>query len=272
MADRKKERLLRDAPIRPFRGALIDVDGTLLSGDHAIPGAAEALDSLRARHIPFRITTNTTRRPRSAIAAALGRAGIRVEPGEIVIPASLARRLILDSGRPRAALLIPEESKADLDGVVEVRAAPDWVVVGDLGPGFTFERLNEAFLWLGGGAAAGAGLIALHKNRFWHAGGEGMVLDAGPFVAALEYATGVVAEVVGKPSPAFFELALRELGLAGPDVICVGDSLENDCIGAARAGCRTILVRTGLFSEEALARAEVVPEAVVDSIARLTGA
>jgi ribonucleotide monophosphatase NagD (HAD superfamily) len=96
-----------------------------------------------------------------------------------------------------------------------------------------------------------------------------MVLDAGPFVAALEYATGVTAEVVGKPSPAFFELACAELGLPASQVVCVGDSLENDCLGARQAGCRTILVRTGIFTQETLARSAVQPDLVIDSIAEL---
>jgi HAD superfamily hydrolase (TIGR01458 family) len=253
-------------------GALIDVDGTLLNGDVAIPGAAETLRMLRARGVALRLTTNTTRRPRAAIAEALGRAGIEATADEIVIPASLARRRILDSGSPRAALLIPEASKIDLAGVEQVTSSPDWVVVGDLGRGFTFDRLTEAFRWLGGGSGRGAGLIALHKNRYWHAGEDGFVLDAGPFVAALEYAAGVTAEVVGKPAPAFFELALRELGVPVSRVLCVGDSLENDCIGARRVGCRTVLVRTGVFTREALSRSEIRPDFVIESIADLAHA
>ncbi len=246
-------------------GALLDVDGTLLNGDEAIPGAARALDEMRARGVAFRLTTNTTRRPRSAIAATLRKAGVEVDPSEIVLPASLARRRILDSGRLTAGLLIPEASKEDLDGVVEVGSRPDWVVVGDLGRGFTFERLNQAFDWL----RSGARLIALQKNRYWHAGAEGIILDAGPFVAALEYAAGVTAQVVGKPSAAFFELALQELGLPSGHVVCVGDSIENDCVGAAQAGCRTVLVRTGVFNEESLARCAVQPDRVIGSIADL---
>lgn len=255
--------------IPSVRGVLIDIDGTLLSGDVAIPGAAEALRHLRARGIPFRLATNTTRRPRASIAAVLGREGIEVAPDEIVIPSSLACFRIVESGRRRAALLIPESAKIDLPGVEEVDTSPDWVVVGDLGPRFTFDLLNQAFRWLGSGSPAGVRLLALHKNRFWQAGADGVVLDAGPFVTALEYASGVEAEVVGKPSPAFFELALADLALAAGDVLCIGDSLPNDCLGARQAGCRTALVRTGIFDEEALTRAPERPDFVLDSIAEL---
>lgn len=262
--------------ISGIRGVLIDVDGTLLAGDAAIPGAADALRHLRSRGMPFRLATNTTRRPRAAIAAVLQRAGIDVAPEEIVIPSSLACLRIVRSGLRRAALLIPETAKVDLPGVEEVDTSPDWVVVGDLGRGFTFDLLNRAFSWLGSGTPGQTRLLALHKNRYWHAGDEGLVLDAGPFVAALEYATGVEAEIVGKPSPAFFELALADLGIGelsmrAADVLCVGDSLPNDCLGAAAIGCRTALVKTGIFDSDALAQAPAKPDYVLESIAQLPG-
>lgn len=247
------------------RGALIDVDGTLLDGDHAIPGASGALEHLRDLGIPFRLTTNTTRRPRSAIAASLRAVGIETATAEIVIPASLACQRIVTSGRRRAGLLLPEATREDFDGVTVVEDRPDWVVVGDLGREFTFERLNTAFRWI----QDGAGLIALHKNRYWHAGERGRVLDAGPFVTALEFATGREAVVVGKPSPAFFALALADLGIPAREAVCIGDSLENDCQGAAAAGCRTALVRTGLFDEAALGASSVRPDWVLESIADL---
>ncbi|HKY33525.1 MAG TPA: TIGR01458 family HAD-type hydrolase [Candidatus Polarisedimenticolia bacterium] len=246
-------------------GALIDIDGTLLDGDAAIPGAAGAVKRLRDLRIPFRFSTNTTRRPRRVIAEVLTAAGIAARTEEIVSPASLARRRILDSGSSCAMLLIPDAAREDFEGVAEDRAASAWVVVGDLGRDFTFDRLDQAFHRL----REGARLLALHKNRSWRPGPGRLTLDAGPFVAALEYAAQVEAEVVGKPSRAFFELALQELGLPAGSVVSVGDSLPNDVEGAARAGCRTALVRTGVFDPGELERSAFRPTAVLDSIADL---
>lgn len=251
---------------KEVRGLLLDVDGTLLDGEKAISGAPEALARLRARGLAIRLTTNTTRRPRSATAAALRSVGFDVKTEEVVIPASLARRRIVDSGRKRAALFLPPHTIEDFEGVTIDAPDPDWVVMGDLGAGFTFETMNRAFHLVRGGAA----LLALHKNRFWHAGPPGIVLDAGPFVAALEYATGVTAELVGKPSRAFFDLALREIGLPADQVMVVGDDLEADIGGGSSAGCRTALVRTGKFTEAALAHAAVRPGAIFDTIASLS--
>jgi HAD superfamily hydrolase (TIGR01458 family) len=247
-------------------GALLDVDGTLIDGDQAVPGAAEALERLRRAGIPFRLTTNTTRRPRREVAAVLLRAGLRTSEREIIAPSILARRRILESGRPRAALLVPPACRIDFEGIVEDQERPDWVVVGDLGNEFTWERLNRAFSWI----RAGAELLALHKNRSWHAGRElGLVLDAGPFVAALEYASGKVAQVVGKPSPEFFRLALEELGVPPSRVLVVGDDPENDCGGGQRVGCRGAVVRTGKFDAAALVRQAIAPDLILDSVAAL---
>ncbi|HYS78762.1 MAG TPA: HAD-IIA family hydrolase [Candidatus Dormibacteraeota bacterium] len=246
------------------RGVLFDVDGTLLDKDRPIPGAAEVVDRLRARGIPFRIGTNTTRRPRSAIAAILRRGGIRVEDGEVIAPAVLARRRILHSGRIRAELLVPSASREDFAGVEE-GDRPDWVVVGDLGRDFTFERLNRALRYL----RSGAGLIALHKNRIWDNGVDGIVLDAGPFVTALEFATGVEAEVVGKPARAFFELALGELGLPAGETLVVGNDIDADGRGGAAAGCKTALVLTGGTTRADLEGSGFRPDRVYASVADL---
>ena len=255
--------------IEGMRGALLDIDGTLLSDDRPIPGAAAALERLRARGVAFRLVTNTTRRPRAETAAVLRRGGFRVEDREVLAPAVLARRRILGSGRTRTALLVPPECRPDFEGIEEDAGRPDWVVVGDLGSGFTWERLNQAYRWMRDGAA----LIALHKNRVWRPGpAEPFVLDAGPFVVALEYAAGVEAELVGKPARRFFELALEDLGLSAADVLVVGDDLEADCEGGAAAGCRTALVLTGKTTRGDLDRTEG-PRAdlVLESLAELPG-
>jgi phospholysine phosphohistidine inorganic pyrophosphate phosphatase len=249
-----------------YGGVLFDVDGTLLSNDAPIPGAAQAIERLRARGVPFRIGTNTTRRPRSAVAGVLGRGGIRVSIDDVLNPAVLARRRILESGRTKAALLVPPGAREDFAGVTDDEMRPDWVVLGDLGRGFTFEVLNRAYHWLAGGAR----LIALHKNRAWDNGVDGVVLDAGPYVAALEYAAGVEAELVGKPSRRFFELAVAEIGLPSGEVLVVGDDLEADCRGGAAAGCLTALVLTGGTTRAALEASGFTPDRVCLSVAEIT--
>jgi len=183
----------------------------------------------------------------------------------VLAPCVLARRRILESGRTRTAFLLPREAREDFAGVVEDESRPDWLVVGDIGYEFTWERLNRAYHWIHGGAR----LLALHKNRVWDNGRDGVVLDAGPFVEALEYAGGVEAELVGKPARPFFDLALADLGLKAAEAMVVGDDLEADCRGGAMAGCRTALVLTGKAQSADVEHADVKPDLVLGSVAEI---
>jgi HAD superfamily hydrolase (TIGR01458 family) len=245
---------------------LLDLSGVVYVQDEAVPGAAEALARLREAGVPIRLVTNTTMRPRRAILERLDRLGIEADPSELLTPATLARRRCQEAGYDSVALVVLDDLREDLEGLDESGDPVDAVIVGDLGDRWDYAVLNRAFRRLEGGAQ----LIALQKNRYWETA-EGLSLDAGPFVAALEYATGREAEVVGKPSPAFFELALSDLGVAASAAAMVGDDVEADAGGALEAGIRAVLVRTGKYREEDVRASGIEPNATVDSIADVPG-
>jgi HAD superfamily hydrolase (TIGR01458 family) len=252
------------APDRLLRATavLLDLDGVLYVEDEPIAGAVEAVAALRERGLRLRFVTNTTSRPRRDILARLERLGMPVPERELVTPARLAVEHCLAAARRRALLLMRDDVKADLAGLQEVREGADVVVVGDLGEDFGYRVLNQAFREL----LAGAELVALQKNRYWRTP-EGLSLDVGPFVAALEYATGCDAVVVGKPAPAFFATVLAGLGERPANAVMVGDDVESDVGGALRAGLAGVLVRTGKYRPEAVSASGVEPTATVDSIA-----
>jgi phospholysine phosphohistidine inorganic pyrophosphate phosphatase len=137
----------------------------------------------------------------------------------------------------------------------------DAVILGDLGAGFTPEVLNRAFRMI----MAGAELVALQHNRYWRRK-DGLALDVGAYAAALEYATGRDAVVVGKPAEAFFLAALADMGLER--AVMVGDDVEADVGGAMAAGLPGVLVRTGKHRHDELV-SRVTPTAIIDSIAHL---
>jgi HAD superfamily hydrolase (TIGR01458 family) len=140
----------------------------------------------------------------------------------------------------------------------------DYVVLGDAGDNVTYGNMNTAFRCL----MNGADLIALENDRYWMAP-DGLSLSAGPFVQALEFASGKKATVVGKPSKTFFELALRDLGVRPNEVAMIGDDIFTDIGGACSMGMQGILVRTGKYQKEAEENAGVKPDYVIDSIGRL---
>jgi phospholysine phosphohistidine inorganic pyrophosphate phosphatase len=183
--------------------------------------------------------------------------GFEVEEAEIFTPARAAAGLIGDKS---CFPLVDESLLEDLGGVTLAEDRPDYVLVGDLGEGFTYDRLNAAFRRLMNGAE----LIALQKSRYWRTE-AGLSLDAGPFVAALEYASGKSATVVGKPEKGFFRLALEDLGLGPHEVAMVGDDAEADVTGAQAAGLRGILVKTGKYRPGE----EGDPDLILESLADL---
>jgi HAD superfamily hydrolase (TIGR01458 family) len=241
-----------------IRGLLLDLDGTLYVGREAVEGAREAVGSLGASGFVVRYVTNTTRKPRGWVCERLLSMGFEVDEAEIFTPARAAVRRI---GGGSCFALVDDSLMEDLAGVDFTDDHPDFVLVGDLGEGFTYERLNPAFRHL----MQGAELLALQKNRFWQTD-LGLSLDAGPFVAALEYASGKKASVVGKPELDFFRLALEDLGLGAHEVAMVGDDAEADVLGARRAGLVSIQVRTGKWQADSGAA-----DLVVDSVADLPG-
>jgi phospholysine phosphohistidine inorganic pyrophosphate phosphatase len=250
-------------------GYLLDLEGTLYTAGAVIPGAVEALARLRARQVPFRLVTNTTSRSRRMLVEGLARYGFAVAADELVTATLAGVELLRAGGYARVAPFVPAGALEDMAGLAlaggtsgHPRAAADAVVLGDLGERWTFALLQEAFEQL----TAGAALIALSRDRYFRQESR-LTLDAGPFVAALEYAAGVAATVAGKPSAAFFEAAVRSLGVRPDQVAMVGDDLLSDVDGAQRAGLQGWLVRTGKFREEELRDGAITPDRILSSVA-----
>jgi HAD superfamily hydrolase (TIGR01458 family) len=105
----------------------------------------------------------------------------------------------------------------------------------------------------------GAKLIAIHKNRFWQTE-YGLQMDIGGFVDALEYASGVNAMIIGKPSPDFFQVALDEMGLKSTEVAIIGDDIDVDVGGGQQVGLKGILVKTGKYRQSYADTSAIKPD------------
>jgi HAD superfamily hydrolase (TIGR01458 family) len=245
---------------------LLDVDGVLHVSGEPIPGAREAIRELRDAGHRLRFVTNNTTRARAQLAEELRSIGFELGEDEIETT-PLAAAKLLAGGRVLA--LTMSAVRPDLAARVELVEGPDAdaVLLGGADESeetarvFAWPNLNAAFAALRDGAR----LVCLHRNRWWQTA-NGPLLDAGAFVAGLEYAAGVEAEVVGKPSRAYFEAALAELGARPAEAVMVGDDVESDVGGAKAIGMRGVLVRTGKFTPEALEQADPKPDAVLDSL------
>jgi HAD superfamily hydrolase (TIGR01458 family) len=275
------------------RALLLDMDGVLVMRGELIPGATAALASLDARGIPYLLATNTSLVSRTTLARELARVGVNVAPDRIVSAASTAAAHVRRRfGQEPLYVMVAPDARAEFEGLTllshDEAAAPGAraaaVVVGDAAEDFTRRNLQSAFTLIRGGAR----FVAMHKNRWWLTP-AGATLDAGAYVAGLEYVTQRRALVAGKPSRTFFAEGVRLLEqLAGGhgghaqhlspgEVAMVGDDLWNDVLGAQRAGLRGVFVRSGKHGDAELARVASErggrePDAVAPSIAEVVAA
>jgi HAD superfamily hydrolase (TIGR01458 family) len=223
-----------------IKGLLIDLEGVVCVGDEPLPGSLEAIRRIRQMRIPFKFITNTTRRSRRRIVSDLVRLGLDVAMEDVFTPAALTRDL-LERQNLAPFLIIHPDLREDFEGLKT--DGGEAVVIGDAGAFFTFDLLNQAYRKILNGAA----FLALAKNRnFVDRDGE-LSLDTGAFVAALEYASGNAATVLGKPAPAFFKAAVESIGCPAENVVMIGDDAEADVGGAMAAGLEGILVQTGKY-------------------------
>lgn len=221
------------------KGVLLDIAGVIWDGDTLIPGSLEAVAELRAANVPFRLVTNTTRRPKRTLIEQLQESGFAMTAGYVFTGTEAVVAYLRTHNLTPYLLVHPalEGEFADLVG-----ETPNAVVVGDAADRFTYGRLNAAFRLL----LAGAPLLAIATNRYFK-DLDGLSLDSGPFIAALEYAAHVEAKVFGKPAPAFFAAVLADLGTAPEETVMIGDDVEADVNGALAVGLQAILVRTGKY-------------------------
>jgi len=249
-----------------IRGFLIDLDGVIYTGNKPVKGADAALRLIEETGYQYRIVSNSTRSSRRSIAGKLQQMGLDIPESKIFTPAIAATEFLKASGSPCFRLLVTGTVTEDFLQVKESenRGQVDFLILGDAGNVFTYDSLNRAFREL----MEGAELIALENDRYWMAS-DGLSLAAGPFVTALEFATGKKATLMGKPSKTFFELALKDIGIGADQSVMIGDDIYSDIGGAQRAGIRGVLVRTGKYRDENFGGTQIRPDMTIDSIAEI---
>jgi HAD superfamily hydrolase (TIGR01458 family) len=244
-----------------IRAVLLDLAGVVYQGAQPLPGAVDAVADLRHAGMRLRFLTNTTRMPRRALLRRLNDMGIRIADDELFTPAQAARTW-LAARKLSPHLLIHPDLAEDFAGLAGSEG--EAVVVGDAAQGFTYAALNQAFRKL----LAGAEFLALARNRSFKDEDGELSLDAGAFVAALEYASRREAVLLGKPARGFFQGALASSGYDDKEAVMVGDDAEADVAGALAAGIGSaLLVRTGKYRAGDERKVEPPPSDTVEDLA-----
>lgn len=248
-----------------IKAILLDLDGVLYIGDQPLPDAAWTVNHLNDAGFTLAGITNTTTQSRHTLAEKLAKMEIPLTEDQIHTPAALTVARI---GNKSARLFVREALQEDFSSIREDESHPDFVVMGDIGgEGYPPETLRQIFQHIMNGAQ----LLALHKNRFWQKP-DGLHLDLGTFVTAIEYATGRKAEILGKPSADFFHAICRQIGTEPAQTLMVGDDIESDIGGAKDAGLKTALVKTGKYREGFVKQTGIKADLVLPSIADLPDA
>ena len=233
-------------PLR-CRGAVFDLDGCVWNGRALAAGARELITDLRRHGCGVAFLTNNSRATAAGIQATLAELGIETSAEAVLTPLEIIGDVIRERHGPARVLVIgaPELERAIAQAGHEVLSVSRYreATVVTVGNDFdlTYERLTAAARAVAGGAAF---VTPNLDPRLPLEDGE-FLPGCGAIAEAVAVAARRRPEVIGKPEPPLFHLALRRLRLDASDAVMVGDSEEADIAGAARVGMRTVLYAPG---------------------------
>lgn len=234
-----------------YDALLLDLDGTVWAGDTAIPNAVEAVSAAKEKGLAAAFVTNNASKAPADVAAKLSGMGLATEPSAVMTSAQAAVLLAAQYAHPgEKILVVGAPSFVELvraAGFEPVFSADDMpvAVVHGHSPDNGWKQLSEAALAIRQGARYIASNLdtTLPMDR-------GFMVGNGSMVAAVTSATGVVPQAAGKPEPAMFDLAAKNLGAKRP--LVVGDRLDTDIAGGVAAKMDVLHVLTGVSGPLAL--------------------
>ncbi len=247
-----------------IKAVIFDLDGTIYVGNTIIPGAAAKVGELRKRGVKVLFFTNAGTRSRKGFSMKLSAMGIGAEPGQIYCGSYLLAMYVSEKHRGKKMFIVGERGlleECEEMGVPLTEGKADIVAVG-LDRAFNYEKLAKALENLEGGAI----LLATNGDATYPSE-SGPMPGAGSIVAAIEFASGKKATVVGKPNKYSMLLIEKELGLKAREILMVGDRLDTDISYAKACGLRSALVLTGNSKRSDIK--DVKPDYVFESVAEL---
>jgi 4-nitrophenyl phosphatase len=265
-------------PLNRMRAAVIDMDGVLWQGERPLPGLTEFFAALRERGVRFVLATNNASRTPEQFVQKLAGMGVSVRREEVLTSAMGAALYLAQlwarentDGRPPARIFAiggPGVCQALLEQNFHLCSLDDldadFVVCG-MDPGLSWDKLATATLNL----RAGARFVGTNPDLSLPTE-RGLTHGNGAILAALQAATGVAPVIIGKPEPTLYQQALDLLGTEPSETLAIGDRLDTDILGAARAGLPSVLVLSGVSTRADLAGLPYGPTWIRQDIRDLT--
>jgi HAD superfamily hydrolase (TIGR01450 family) len=256
-------------PERIYRGYVFDLDGTIYLGDELLPGAAETVATLRSAGARVTFLTNKPLELPADYAAKLRDLGIPAVADEVVSSTDALLRYLRLHAAGAKIYPVSEPIVADLlrDAGYTLTDQPPHidVVVVSFDRTFDYKKLLTAFR----AVQAGARIVATNPDPYCPTA-DGGLPDCAAMLAAIEAATGAVAEaIVGKPSPHMAATLLERLGVPAAETLLAGDRPLTDMQMARKAGMAAALVLTGATSADDVPVLAEPPDFVLERIADL---
>jgi 4-nitrophenyl phosphatase len=253
-----------------FDGLMCDMDGVLYRGAEPVAGAAAAIERLRGRDTRMVFCTNNSSATVDDYVDKLARMGIQVDASEVLTSAAVTAQVLEQRGfaNKRALVVGGRGVRRCLESVGVVidedpeSMSADVVVVG-IDTSFDYRAMRRA----AAAVRAGAAFVATNDDAQLPVEG-GLWPGAGAILASIEKASGRDAEVMGKPHAAMMDAVAARLAGAR-HIVAVGDRPETDLAGANKRGWTTVLVLSGVTSEDEVESLDPQPGLVLDSIADL---
>jgi NagD protein len=243
---------------------LLDMDGVLLRGSTAIPGAQQFIEKLLAEDIQFAVLTNNPMFTQRDLQHRLSLVGLNV-PHDHLFTSAMATAQFLNTQMPGGSAYVIGEagltSALHDVGYLQTERDPGYVVLGET-TNYNFERISKAVRLV----AAGARFIATNPDASGPSE-KGIEPACGAMAALIQKATGIAPYFIGKPNPLMMRSALRFLGAHSEETVMVGDRMDTDVVAGMESGMETILVLTGVTTKDMITKFPYRPTIVVDSVA-----
>jgi len=245
---------------------LIDMDGVLVHGKAAIPGAPEFIQRLQKGGHKYLVLTNNPRYTPNDLQHRLQSSGIDIDTTHIYSSA-LATAAFVHSQKPNGSAYVLGDTGlyqalADVNYTL-TEYNPDYVILGET-ESYPYDKIIAATRFI----SEGVPFIATNPDPSGPGDG-GMVPACGAVAAMIEAATSHTPYFTGKPNPLMMRSALRYLEEHSENAVMVGDRMDTDIKVGLESGLETILVLTGVTKPEMIAKFPYRPNQVARSVAEI---
>ena len=254
------------ARIRNTRLFLLDLDGTVYRGGELIAGAQEFIGRLRAQGIHYVFLTNNSSQSAAEYVKKISHMALPVSPENIFTSGQATAHFLAQKKPGVRAYVVGTRSLAGelaAHGIVlsDGRGPVDCVVVG-FDMELTYDKIKTACELVD----RGVDYIATNPDFVCPVQGKRSLPDCGSICFMIEQATGKKPFVIGKPRPAMVEIVCEKHGIALDHTAIIGDRLYTDIAVGRNAGILSICTLSGESSREDIARSDVKPDYVIESI------